>query len=162
MQEFRFGLCLKRKRMKPGPRRLLYFGGCFGQADALRCARRNNNQPNNRNNDNGFRLVSRESRSNQTSYPARVTHDAGHLRMPGRQMTMTWASFLCPISIRLRWWRESTNRKAAGLFSTLFGTRDPQWPQIGYHAPVNPASKQCPARGQDYNKIPSYLCAAPQ
>jgi len=43
----------------------------------------------------------------KTSHPARVTHDAGHLRMPGRQMTMTWASLLCPISCSRR--RESTN-----------------------------------------------------
>jgi len=58
----------------------------FGQADALRCARRNKNNPNNRNNDNGFRLVrvANQGRSKRVHREV-VTHDAGHLRMAGRQ-----------------------------------------------------------------------------
>ena len=57
----------------------------IGKADALRCARRNNNQPENRNNNVGFRVVRRSNQDQFMSVNKVVTHDAGHLRMPGRQ-----------------------------------------------------------------------------
>jgi len=57
----------------------------IGQADALRCARRNNNQPENRNNNVGFRVVRRPNQDQNNRVNKVVTPDAGHSRMPGRQ-----------------------------------------------------------------------------
>jgi len=71
------------------------FGWSSAKADALRCARRNNNQPENRNNNIGFRVVRRSNQDQIRRVNKVVTHDAGHLRMPGRQLIMT-GSLLCP------------------------------------------------------------------
>ena len=49
----------------------------LGQTDALRCARRNNNHPNNRNNDNGFRLAGRANQGQKNESASR-----GSLTMP--------------------------------------------------------------------------------